>query len=752
MSREKRKDHKKCSSQKKHHDKDRDEKWREECEKEEVEYQKVHKQDVHRQNVDRQNVENSTVTNLTVVGLDGGGGSLDVDQINTRRLFINNKEFPTSIIPFKISESMVIVGTNGGGCIGDCPDATPGTPEGGLFALGKSFTGKITFCGVSGLNLNLVGLVLSNVDDYAIEIINCNQVYIYGGSVNSVGSPAIHVACSTDVTFANVNTVNSDAALFVENSLDIKIRNWYMQNLVDFAIRVESSRYLRFTGLDINNISSFASESLILCSNSDMIFVNNCAFYNIDVQDAVARKSIILMDVCFDVKISHISVLATSFTAPEGENLEVSLVHFTKSGSLVLGSFIVDGDNIAVSGTGTGRLNCLKLDECNNVFMAHHLMTDNFVEGDSDSTSLIFVGVSLRNVETFTMNGSKICTNYVRGGSPTASIVVFSFSGAEDFSGGLRSGNWFLSGNICNQNYVTDNALSLVGGFNVSNVSSTVLFQNCSSNNHGNSQNTARRVIGFQVTGNLENNSVTNINFNHCAANQNNSNDVTGRTFGFLSTYSNTMITNSEAIGGRSGLECVGFLLPGIVGQKQFNVALFNCTGSTNVSENAPAFGVLAGATNIVGANTAGVETIAIKKCTFTANIGFSGYGIALLGVTVSSIIGNLLNQNNLGLFIDGGSANSVIANSAINNDRGFRVVNSPDSIFEKNLAQTNDVGFFDNTPGGNTYYTNKAVSNSTQFDMVGFVIPVYNYDKETGIFTFVSGNPGLTAFTNLSS
>ena len=763
--RSRRKEHEKCNKDKKS-DKDRDDKWRKECDQEETQSQKVHHQCVNKQRVKQSTVhnstvQNSTVQNLTVSGSGGSGGTLDVDRINTRELFINNKEFPTSIIPFKISESMVIVGPNG--ACGDeaCPAATPGTPQGGLFALGRSFTGKITFCGVTGINLNLVGLVLSNVDDYAIEIINCNQVYIHGGSVNSLNSPAIRVTCSTDVEFTHINTTNSGAALEIDNSLDLKIRHWYIQNVSQFAIRVQDSRYLRVTGIDINggddssDLTTFSDRALIDISRSDMIFVNNCAFYNMNVQEAVGEKGVIYMDTCFDVKVSHISILTTIFTAPVDTNLNVFLTHFINSGSMILGSFIIDGDSAVVSGTGEGQLICLRIEECNNVFMAHHLMTDNFVSGEAGSATLSVVGVRLINVETFTMNGSKICTNYVEGGGVNTEVVVYSFFGSELEGAGLKSGNWFLSGNICNQNYVTSDTRSLVGGYFVLNASSTVLFQRCSANNHGNLIGTARQVEAFRVV-DPNNNAITNIKFDHCAANQNNSNDTFGQTTGFYSTYSNTNFNACEAIANTAGLDCNGFQLTGIVGRKQLNVSLYHCTGNSNTSSQGRAHGVFAGPISIQGQSTAGVETLVVQYSTFTDNLGSSvslpGFGISLQQVEVSSIIGNLLNENNCALCIVEGFGNNVYGNSALNNDRGFAVNNSPDSVFEKNLAQLNTVGYVDNTTGGNTYYTNKAVSNTTQFNTIGFVIPVFRYNKPSGTFTYVSGEPTLNAFTNLSS
>lgn len=770
--------------------KDRDHKGCEDaCEKTIKECEKIYKQCVKNQSVRQSTIQDLEVTNINVIGGNNGTGAsgatgtcgptgtnlggLNVNAINTRDLYINNKLFPTSIIPFKISGPTVIVGTNQGICPGECPTASPCTPQGGLFALGNSFSGKVVFCNVDSLQLNLANLVLSNDDDFALELINCNQVFIYGGAINSLSSTAIRVSCCTDVTFKHINTTDSASALLIERSSNIKLWDWHLQRLTDFAFKFLNSNYIQFTQLDINQIGAYASPSLISGSNSDMIFINNCAFYDINSDNAQGNKSIISMDLCFDVKISHISILRTFFTGVQGVDVNVYHVYFQNSGSLILGSFIIDGDGLTTTGASRAELSCLRLENCNNVFMAHHLMTDNYIQGDENAARLRLLAVSVRNVETMTMNSSKICTNYAFGGGVNTIISVRAFFGEEtDDPQAFLSGNWFLSGNICNQSYIDHEGFlpsSSVYGFDINRASSTIVIQNCSSNNNGNYlgatgayqfRNNLNEVGGFRVAtlkpdGN-------NININHCASNQNRAHDELGRAFGFVSTYSNTMITNSESIGNEAGRECIGFFLPGVPNTttpKQQTVSLFNCTANTNRSVNSIACGVYAGVNNFVPNPSSGVSTLAIKKCTFTSNgpkVGSNppnpGYGIYMNKVQVSSLIGNLLNSNNFGLYIDGGNTHSIVSNSTLFNDSGFTTVNAPCSLFEKNIAQNNDVGYTDNTSGGNTYYTNKSVCDTLPYNMIGFTIPHFRLNKATGVFTYVSGDPTLNAFTNLSS
>jgi hypothetical protein len=692
------------------------------------------------------------------------GGVLNVDTIKTDQIFIDNKLFPTSIIPFKINGPSSFVGTHTpippptgcSACSATCPPATPDTPSGGLFALGKSFAGKITFCGIQGMSLNLAGLTLENDNDYALEFINCNQVLVYGGTVKSKNNVAVHVICSSNVTFRSMNTTDSYGGVLVENSYDVNVASWYMDTITGFAFDVECSNYLRLTGLDINNIGSYAENSLLHVNNAEMIFINDCAFYNINYNGTGGTKSIVAVENSFDVKISHVSILTTYFNS--NEDIDVSLVHFKSSGSLVLGSFIVDGDGVNVTGAHSAIMNCMRFENCNNTFMAHNLMTDNYVSGDANAVSLKFHGISLENMTTFTMNSCKICTNYTDGGNTSTIAEVRGFYG-------LYSGNWYLSGNICNQNYVNNlpgfAPSSSVYGYELVDVSSTILLRNCSGNNQngvGAGGVNVAEAGGFKIRGvNPVSNTDTSIDLNNCQANQNLSDNTQGVTVGFSCTYSNAKFSKCEAISNTAGSTCYGFLIPGIDSKLQYTVSMFSCDGNSNFSNNGIAYGLYAGVLDSVP--TMGVEALTVKSCTFNSNgpeIGSlppnPGYGIYLNKVLVSELVGNLMNYNNYALYINAGQCHTLVNNSALYNDNGFEVNQAPNSLLTKNSSVCNTNGFIDNTTGGNSYISNTSVGETVSYTVTGGgVINLYALDKTTGTYINVSGGD-LTAFSNLQS
>lgn len=695
-----------------------------------------------------------------------------VNKLSVQQLFINGKPFPTPTPgnPYIITETTTIVGDNvpDPECEEGCGTATPGTPTGGIFSIGESFTGKITFCNVKSFRLNLNYKVVTNTDDYVLEIINCNQAFINGGTLVAENHAAVHISCSTNIEFRYLTIYDSGAAFLVENSQNVQLLGLHVENISEYAIRFENSNYIRLVNWDVSRISNYTAESLITGIHSSMIFLSDMVFFNINVTDIESEtsKNIIKFDDCFDVKISHISVLLTSFTAVFDTNLNVYLVYFTNCGSLVLGSFIMDGDFVAVSGGSTGTFNCLRLENCNNTFTAHCLMTDNYIQGDTNAAGLSFAGIYVDNLTTATFNGHKICTNYASGGGNDSTISVRSFYGNQ-------GGNWYFSGNICNGNYIENNEFlpgsgaASVYGFEIVDIFSSLTMQRCSSNNHG--AEGASEVGGYKIYGiDADNNTNTNIDIANCSACQNFSNGNVGTTVGFLVTYSNTEINISEAISNFAGASCYGFLLPGIQSTPQLTVTIGNCSSNTNFSANGAAYGLYAGTLDGPILNlgeTQGVQTLSVSKCVLNANgppTGSNppnpGYGAYLSEVSVSAIEENLFNQNNWGLYVDGGDSHNIYGNSAIFNDTGFEINEAPGSIIEENLAQANFDGFVDNTPTepGNSYFSNNAVNNdTTSFENVTpCVVPWFAFDPADGSFTPTGPavDPVLTGWSNISS
>ena len=700
----------------------------------------------------------------------------NVKTLKVCNFFVDGKPFPPASISssYKITGTTVIVG-NSGACIGNCPAATPGTPQGGSFVLANSFTGKLTFCGVDGVTLDLAGLVISNSGDYAVEFINCSQVYVKNGSINCSDFPAVHVACSNNVGLKYINTSNSFAALLVDNNCsDLVVDHWYVENVSAYAFTFKNSHYLQVGNLNITNISGYTENALVYFTSSEMIFVEKISLYNINITNVSGTKSLLYLTQCFDIKISKTSILTTYFTT--NQNLNLYMIYISSCGSVMLGSNIIDGNGLTLTGS-SGTINCIRVDDSfgtgsNNIFAYYAVINDNYIEGDA-SSSVAFHAFHLEDTTTFRMNSYKVCTNYTLGDVLSSEIRAFY---------GIRGGNWYFDRHIFNSNYVSASSViqnSSIYGLEIIDISSSIFLTTSTANNNGldlinTSQSSSpfwtQEVGGYKIYGiNPENNTQTNVNIEDCTANQNESNSVSGITIGFLSTYSNTSIENCEAISNISGENCYGFLLPGLVGTQQITVSVSKCTANTNFSENGEAYGIYVGKTdgNIIGAigTTSGVQTMTISCCTFSANGPVDGSfpsnpgtGIYLSDVLVSAVRDCLLNQNNYGFYADLGSNNSLDNNSAAYNDQGFTFNNSPNSIIQSCLAQNNSNGYSDNTTPSismvmNTYLRNKAVNNTvSSYELITpAVISWFKYLPASGTFTFVSGDPNLSSFSNLS-
>lgn len=683
------------------------------------------------QRVKAQRVEDQCVKEQQVV-------ESKINKIETDELFVDGQKISPSNLNggfFPITGSTTIVGENFPRC-GDCPIPTPGTPSGGVFALQNSFSGKVVFCGVKGMELDLRGFSIDGDSDVTLEFINCDQVWVHGGSVNNLNGTAIKVSCSSMVCLSRINTTNTEDGFIFENSYDVQAKNIFMDSIAGTGISFDLCNYIRLNSINISGITEYHSDSLIAGTNSGMIFMNNMALYGISVEDVSGTMSVIKLDKCLDVKISHISILSTQFIATPDMDLNVYLVHITNSGSMILGSFIIDGDFIEVSGCSKGVLNCLRLEDGNNTFMAHHLMTDNHVNGDILSTDLVFEGIHISRIDTLTLNGSKICTNYVQTvlEADCQNIQVRSFYGEE-------YGNWFLSGNICNENYTNNfqSGNASVYGFEVFDVQSTVIMQNCSANGHG--EVFVSESGGFKIHALDSNHNTTAIVLDNCAANQN----ISARTTGFLSTYSNTLIHDSESIFNVSQGDCVGFLFDGN-DSGQSNVNVIACVSNNNVSFDKLSYG-LKSRSNI---------NLNIANCTFNENT----YGMYLQEVNASSLAKNHLTGNQLdGLYIKGGSHHGLFRNSALANAcAGFRICNSSNSIIKENLSQGNQHGFVDTSQmpsSENSYFTNNAVGNtfSSYENVTSCVVPWFKFNPSSGTFDPVQpAGTVLSAFSNLSS
>lgn len=695
-------------------------------------YDKIKKQIVKQQKVCEQKVKKT-----------------EIETINTEELFINNKLFPTSIIPYKISSSTTIVGDNVpleacNGCPKVAPIATPGTPSGGLFTLGQSFSGKITFWGVKSLTLELSSLNISNDNDYAIEIINCDKVYIKGGNVASKNATAILIQCSSDVEISWISVTNTKNVVEIVDSFNVRLKELNMTRISGVAIDVDCTNYLRLQNLDINKVEELTDNALVRIQNSEMIFINKAVFYNINVEDhsnLVDFSSIIYLNKCFDIKVSAISILTTYVKALVNKDVNLYLFYMKECGSAILNNFIIDGDHLEVSGVSAGKLNCVRIENSNNTFVARQLLTDNSVYGDDNSTNLDMTTFHMEDVDTFTLSGFKSLTNFVLGGNVNTAVKVGSFHG-------LRGGNWFLSGNISAQNYNEHKdelylPLSSVIGFEIVDVSSTVFIRSTSSNNHGElsfpgvePKYNAGEVAGFKIYGiDATNNSFTNIVLDNIQANRNisNTDSATSTTIGIMSTYSNTKVHSSYAVANEAGGKCYGILFPGLVDSKQKQAAVYTTSSNDNLSYKSDSYGVYAGSVDLGQGETQGVETLVVLKSSFNKN---GGFGIYSTKVKITNIDSNTLNENGCGLCINEGSNNIIFGNKASSNDVGYKLEKSNNSFIRNNTSQDNGKGFVDNSQY-NVYYKNESLGDVKSFeDVTPSRLSWYEFNPTTGSFT----------------
>lgn len=455
-----------------------------------------------------------------------------IQQLDVNELFINGKPFPNNNSAYVINESTVIVGTNPapsafcssdsapiGACIMTPPTPTPGTPSGGVFRLGQSFSGKILFYGVKGAELDLAGLILNNDNDVALEFVNCSQIWVHGGSVNSLNDYAIKICSSTNLCLSRINTADTKYGVYVQNSYDVNLKNWYFDRITGYAIKFDCSNYVRITNITVKEIRAYngdaevsnnPTESLFIANNSEMIFINNCALYNIQVDNATGIKSVMSVKKCFDVKISRISILTTFYNAIENADLTVALLDFVDSGSINMNSFILDGDYIQVFGQARGLFNCIRLQRCNNTFLDDILITDNSIYGDATNNELRFAAVYLDSMETFILEHSRICTNsiFVKPVDVPNTNMLVSLSSLHGTSNTdpFLNGNWYIYDNVCNQNLLYSfNQIekSAVYGCLIEKLDKSFVIEDTATNNHGNDLQISSQVTTAQNINNL---------------------------------------------------------------------------------------------------------------------------------------------------------------------------------------------------------------------------------------------------------
>jgi len=610
-------------------------------------------------------------------------GNINSGPINTSALFINNRLFPTSIIPIVINDTVVI--TNGTG----------------LYALGKSFTGTVTFDNCQSLSLNLVNQVLTG----SIIIRNSNQIVLFEGSVNNPNGISVDIKDSTDIVITNLNISDTQRGIECLNVEDLTIGGLYIENISDLAIYLENTNIMIFFNITIRNIRTYTNKSLIDIVGCQGLFYNKIFFNDISCNTLKGenKNMISLTNSTFDVKMTEISILRVQFFA--SADVEVNHIYTENSGSMILSDFIIDANYLNTTGPINAKHSCIKMKDCNNMFGEKCLITDNAITSDPDAVSLKMHSINIDNVFDLSLENFAINGTFISGGENSNIKEVRGFYGE-------LGGNWVISGFLLNSQYFDKGTNGTCYGLEIKDVTLSIRIKHCVSNNNGffTDKIYPDQCGGF-IAGGKED---SNITFIECCSNSN-----TGGTFttSFTSDYNNTEIINCESNGNFSNTpngSVISFLIPGNH-QIQKNVLLRECI-SNNFETNVNSYGAIIG-------SLFGVQNLKVLNCGFINN----HYGIYLNAINDSSVISCSVNFNYYGIYL----------------------IDSHNVLVKDNTSQANTIGYTDNTP--NIYINNKSINDkTTTYNLTGFEISLFRLNKVTGKYAYISGEPILGIYSNI--
>ena len=635
--------------------------------------------------VKTQNVKNLNVKNSFNVDTINSKNSIS-EVSNTSALFINNRLFPTSVIPVVINDTITI--TNGTG----------------LYAMGKSFTGNITLINCQSLSLNLVNQILTGT----IEIINCNQIVVFDGSVNNPIGTSIDIKNSTDIVFNNLNisdTLRGITCLEVE---DISIVGVYIENIYDYAIRLEKTNDIIFFNITIRNIESYTNKSIIDIVNCQGMFFNKIFFNDINYHNLIYdHKNIIsISDNSYDMKFSEISILRVKFFS--NIDIQVNHIHIENSGSIIVRDLIIDGNYLYTTGPIKSSHTCIKVKNSNNFFGEKCLLTDNGIISDQNAIELKMHTVAVSNVVNMSLKDFAINSTFISGG---INCIIKDVRGFYGESGG----NWVFADLLLNSQYFSDGINGTCYGLEINNVYLSITIAHCISNNNGYYDETYTiypdQCGGFLAKGISD----SNITFLNCTSNSN-----TGgtSTISYNSSYDNTEFMNCSSNGNYSSIEngkIVSFYIPGN-SDIQKDVLINNCISNNYPDGNLNSYGVYSGEISLV-------KNLRVQHSGFMNNY----YGIYLYNTTDSCILKCTVNYNNDGINID----------------------SSSNILIQDNISQQNSTGYLDNTP--NTYINNKSIGDIIEsYDLTGFAISLFKLNKLDGKYINISGETIFGSYSNI--
>jgi parallel beta-helix repeat protein len=665
--------------------------------------------------------------------------ALEAQVTKTESLYINDKKFPTSTTGTPISETTVITAP-------------------GKYVVTQSFVGKITIQDTQNVDLNLANLTVSNDNGPALEIVNCEIVWVHGGFLESSTDTAVVCQDSYNPAFRDIYTLQSPSALRATNCNSLFFKNWFIQNVTDFAISIDNCPNTFSAVTNVSDVTGYAQDYLIRVINTDIFYLRNFTFQNI-VGSFDGVKSDILVDNCFDLKLENFSSFTNEYNVADA-SLQYNIVSILNCGDVTLTQMTVSGDALTATGASDAKLYNIRIENSYNVSLVNSNFADNSVTGDENATNL-----ELHNIHVEALPGASYgCTNYqiseigssgntITGGSDATSrsIRMLSANGRNDEPDATGAGNWSIGRSKVSGLVMNDGKMGSVCGIEILNFDSMVRFYDLMLNNNGNEFNA--ETCGLKALGTYD----TLMQIDRCQSNENQANDLVAS---LVSSYNNTNIfgcsgCNNNLLNAEPTAKgCFGALLPGSVGTAQLSPKVYNSTFS--VLEVSPSvasvytYGVYAGAIDLGEGVTSGVSDMTVINCACSNNS--NGYGIFLKDVSISDLEQNTTSLNDLaGICVQGGDQSTITHNNTSQNTTGIQLDNVPYSSVSKNLSSNNDVGFVDTTAGGNAYLTNESINDiSDSYSISGGVIPVFELDRATGNFNFVSGNPVITAYTNI--
>jgi len=642
---------------------------------------------------------------------------LDAMTTNTENLFINNKLFPVSSIPIKIT------------------NATPmPITQQGSYILDEVITKTVEIEG-ENIVINLANLSIISPAGCGLSINNSNKVFIYDGFIECTNGTAVCTNNSYNIAFRSLNTKESRAGYSVNTTDVLFFQNIFVQNITEYAFEFNECSSIYQGQINISDVAEY-NQSLFSFRNSDILFLTKISFLGVNVT-GVGSKYGMFLDTCFDTVIDNISFFKSSFATNAGDLL-VNDIKILSSSNIDISLLSVTDKQLQVDGNFDLRYHSVNVEDSSSIYFGTGTFEDNGVTDVSgNAKSLEHLNIYSERSTDIIFKFTTGLNNFCVGGGPATKVYA---GGVYTFEGG----DWTLSGcTFNNVNIVNTLATdtTCIGVF-AEDPLAYLLISGCTSNNNGN-DDFVKESGGFKFTKAGSFDTIVQVTGSGSVNNL-----ARVLTYSFLSEVPNTMflgcLATSNEINNPAlpNVGAFGFLVSGSVASVQESVSIYSCTANDNFSVLNNSYGVYAGVIDYGSGLTQGCKNLIVKGVDACSN----SVGIHIEQSMLSNVLGNFFNINDIaGLQLSSAGSTSVISNTVTGSAVGYDIVNSPDSDIQKNLASACNTGFRDNTASGNFYVDNKAISSTVSAYDTAFAISLFEYNKLAGTYSYVSGENSLT-------